>query len=82
MPWLRVHFTAGARAQVQHGEMGEGFFDDGEQEYFGSDSDEEVQAPLKQKRGGAKLPSKKPGARKKGAAGSKSKKAPAKKAKR
>ena len=69
------------RAQVQHGEMGEGFFDDGEQDDFGSDS-EEVQAPLKQKRGGAKMAAKKPGARKKSAAGSKGKKAPAKKAKR
>ena len=60
---------------VQHGEMGEGFFDDGEQDYFGSDSDE-VQAPLKQKRGGGKLASKRPGKKKPVGKG---KKAPAKK---
>ena len=40
---------------VQHGEFGSGFFDDGDDgAHFGA-SDDEVDAPLKQKRGGAKL---------------------------
>ena len=53
---------------VQHGEFGTGFFDDdGDHGGFGA-SDEDIDAPLKQKRGGAKLGGGKGGRGKKGGA--------------